>query len=204
MFRTADRRLAESVIHGGSAQMIPGWMRRVLGVNAVPHPRWLDLQWNALAALSKGGAAWLVPSIGAVLLGVRGSGRMIRGLVPAVVAATVAQYPLKALFHRPRPFSASVRQAVFRRPQKAEAAFPSGDAAANFAAAWVLGRTWPRLAAPSLMLAALFAASRVAAGVHRPEDVAAGAAIGLSIGELAHRAACDWARGVRGRAKPPC
>src|SRR5215207_826006 len=184
----ADRHRLNWLVHGRSADVIPSPMVRLLGLNAAPHPGWLDLRSNALTVLSKGGAAWLLIALGAGLLGVRGSRKVIRGLVPALAAATIAQYPLKALFHRPRPFSARVRQAVLHRPRKVGAAFPSGDAAANFAGAWLLGRAWPHTAAPGLLLAAIFAASRVAAGVHRPGDVAAGACIGLAIAEAAHRA----------------
>lgn len=176
------------LIRGRSARLVPGRMRRLLGVNAAPHPGWLDLRPNSLAVLSKGGVVWLVATAVAGLLGVQGSGKVIRGLVPALAAATLAQYPLKALFHRPRPLNARVRQAVFRRPRKVGASFPSGDAAATFAGAWLLGRAWPRWALPGLALAGLLAAGRVAVGVHRPVDIAGGAALGVAIAEAAHRA----------------
>jgi undecaprenyl-diphosphatase len=60
-------------------------------------------------------------------------------------------------------------------------AFPSGHAAAAFAAATVIAYAWRRLAVPAYVLAALVAWSRVYVGVHWPLDVIGGAVLGVLV-----------------------
>ena len=60
-------------------------------------------------------------------------------------------------------------------------AFPSGHAAAAFAAATVIAYASRRLAVPAYILAALVAWSRVYVGVHWPLDVIGGAVLGVLV-----------------------
>jgi len=60
-------------------------------------------------------------------------------------------------------------------------AFPSGHAAAAFAAATVIAYASRRLAVPAYVLAALVAWSRVYVGVHWPLDVIGGAVLGVLV-----------------------
>jgi hypothetical protein len=63
----------------------------------LPAVLWLGLRSNALAVASKGGRA-AHRRTGTCLLSVHGSRRVTRGLVPALVATTLApQYPVIAL-----------------------------------------------------------------------------------------------------------
>ena len=174
------------LLRSRSGRLLPGRARRLLGLNAAPHPRWLNVLPNAVTLLSKGGAVWVLGTLGAVVLGIPKSARALRELLPSLLGAMLlVRYVIKRLVRRPRPRSARLRAWVVGR--HSSSSFPSGDAAAAFAGAWVLSTVWPRLAPICLAIAAGLGYARVHVGAHRPSDVAAGAACGMVLAELIRR-----------------
>ncbi len=141
----------------------------------------------ALVVANFNGLIWYFTAYG-VLRG-RGLGR--RGLWAALTVLVgmtlpwVAAELLKLVFERPRPFLA-----ISDAPQRLQFdpdtySFPSGDAALAVGAATALGRMYPRLRTPALLIAVGIAVARVAVGVHYPFDVVAGGLIGVAGGLLA-------------------
>jgi len=116
--------------------------------------------------------------------GRRGRRAAVRGIVAIVIAATLANGPLKLLVRRRRP-SARLRPTLIRTPRSSS--FPSGHSAAAFAFATGACAELPVLAPLLVPLAGTVAYSRVHAGVHYPSDVAVGSAIGVGSGLLAAR-----------------
>ncbi|HEV2124481.1 MAG TPA: phosphatase PAP2 family protein [Chloroflexota bacterium] len=172
----------QEVLTGRVSTILPNRTRGLVATNAVPHPQWLNGSPNRLTLLSKGGGLWLVGVLGAWLLGLPRSGDALRALVPSVLGASlVAEYALKAVFQRPRPWYAHGRAVVLQREYRSS--FPSRDAAGAFAGAWVVSRTWP-IGTPTFVgVAALLSAIRVYIGAHRTTDVLAGAAVGVVVAE---------------------
>jgi membrane-associated phospholipid phosphatase len=106
---------------------------------------------------------------------------------PVRTAATVwgtlgVNYAVKLAVHRERPRDPGAGTLV---PAPSSPSFPSSHAAMSTAAAVVLCDQRPRLAPLWVAMAAAMAWSRVYAGVHRPDDVAAGVAVGVLTGSLA-------------------
>ena len=93
--------------------------------------------------------------------------------------AMVVLIGVRATVNRPRPDDPN--------PGWLSSAFPSGHAAAYFAAATVYALKFPRLAPFLGMAGALVALSRVYLGRHSPSDVLAGAALGTGAGLLTVR-----------------
>jgi membrane-associated phospholipid phosphatase len=101
-------------------------------------------------------------------------------LVAATLAADWLSLLLRQLIGRDRP------PLVYPDPRPLvgvphSGAFPSGHAAAAFAAATVIAFASRRLAVPVYVLAALVAWSRVYVGVHWPLDVLGGAVLGVLV-----------------------
>ncbi len=104
----------------------------------------------------------------------------------AITVAARASDVAKARHDRPRPFEVDPR-IVPPVVLPTNSSFPSGHAAAAYAAAAALGRMHPHVRDDAFALARDVATSRVYAGVHFPSDVAAGARLGLA--SAAHVAA---------------
>jgi undecaprenyl-diphosphatase len=119
------------------------------------------------------------------------------GLVALAISGAAAGV-LKVLIHRPRPWTTApephsltawVTTAGFQ-------SFPSGESAASFAVAALLGYRFPSLRIPLFVAASLVAVARVLVGAHAPSDVWAGAMLGLAAGRLAE----GWATRSTARA----
>ncbi|MEJ5927892.1 phosphatase PAP2 family protein [Corynebacterium sp. H128] len=91
-----------------------------------------------------------------------------------VALASLTTHLLKPLFAVPRPEDAMVFEPSY--------SFPSGHATAIAALACVLVLLWPRwwVAVLAIGLAALVGYSRLYLGVHRPVDILAGYAVGMT------------------------
>ncbi|NKQ52161.1 phosphatase PAP2 family protein [Amycolatopsis sp. K13G38] len=108
----------------------------------------------------------------------------LRGMIAVGVASFGANVVSKKAVRRPRPPAHLMPVVPRHRRMPVTTSFPSGHSASAAAFATGVGLEWPALAAPIGLLAAGVAASRVAAGVHYPSDVVAGAALGLGAGVL--------------------
>ncbi len=94
---------------------------------------------------------------------------------------------LFSLFYfRPRPFVTLLTQPLVDADALSKS-FPSDHAGVSFAIAFALMRFNPRYTWLGLTLAALIAFGRVAAGVHYPTDIIAGAVVGLLVGDFVWR-----------------
>jgi membrane-associated phospholipid phosphatase len=162
-----------------------GPSRRLLALNALPHPRWLDALPNAVTVLTRGGVIWMIGVLGACLFRVPGSDRALKELPPSLLGATwVVQYPLKALFRRRRPLSEAVRDLALGKRRGARSSFPSAHTASGFASAWVLSAIWPRWGPVFFGLASSMGVNRIYLGAHHPGDVISGGLWGMLLAEL--------------------
>ena len=95
----------------------------------------------------------------------------------------VTSPPLKALFHRSRPFLADQLHPVCE--QKTEGSYPSGHASIGYLTGFVLAQMIPEKAPSILARAGAYAHNRVVCGVHFPSDVEASRTLALvMLGEL--------------------
>jgi membrane-associated phospholipid phosphatase len=102
------------------------------------------------------------------------------GATAALIAESLAAL-LKSVTERARPPVADPGiEALVSLPDSTS--FPSGHAAAAFAAATAVGMLHPRFRAPLLVLAGMVALSRVYLGVHFWSDVLVGSLLGVAIG----------------------
>ena len=109
------------------------------------------------------------------------AGRPVR-TAATVWATLAANYAVKLAVRRERPVEPAAGTLV---PAPASPSFPSSHAAMSAAAAVVLCTERPRLAPVWVAMAAAMAWSRVYAGVHHSDDVAAGVAVGVLTGSVA-------------------
>lgn len=126
-------------------------------------------------------ALFLALVLGLFLFGDR---RLQRAAVAAGASAGVAlaaAVGFSTLLARARPFVSDPSHVRLLIPHAADAGFPSDHATAAFAIATALLLRDRRYGRPVLLMAALLAVGRVAAGVHFPSDVLAGAALGALV-----------------------
>jgi undecaprenyl-diphosphatase len=112
-----------------------------------------------------------------------GGRRGARGAVAALAAAALALAVGQVISHlwaEPRPFVTHPRLVHPLVPHGADASFPSDHATAAFAIAAAIWLRWRLVGAVALVLAAALAVGRVAVGVHYPDDVVAGAVLGIA------------------------
>jgi undecaprenyl-diphosphatase len=123
-----------------------------------------------------------VVEVGLMLLlaisGRRGSAVRMLAVVAAVYAASEG---LGRTWPRERPFARLATVALLA-PHEPARSFPSRHVASGLAMAIIGGREHPGLGLLMAITAWLLGLSRVAAGLHYPSDVAAGALLGLILG----------------------
>ena len=107
-------------------------------------------------------------------------------MLAAVAAVYLASDALGTLWPRQRPFTrlSDVEALV---PHAGGRSFPSRHVASGLAMAAIGGGAHPRLGLCMCAVAWTLGVSRVAAGLHYPSDVLAGAVLGRIIGQLVRR-----------------
>lgn len=112
------------------------------------------------------------------------------GLANAIIEVS------NAVILRPRPFTYLPAHLLFYQPR--DPSFPSNPAAIAFALAAGIWLCHRRIGLFALAVAALYAFSRLYAGVHFPSDVLAGAAVGSTCAYVAYRVftAAKWIPGT--------
>jgi membrane-associated phospholipid phosphatase len=131
--------------------------------------------------LATGLAGVEVTLMGGLALG--GGFRSAARMLTAVAVVYLASEALGTLWPRQRPFARLSRvQALVSH--ESERSFPSRHVASGLAMAAIGGGAHPRLGLAMAAVAWTLGVSRVAAGLHYPSDVLAGAALGGAIGRL--------------------
>ena len=109
--------------------------------------------------------------------------RNLRLLRDAAIAAFMGRYVITELirfsYSRPRPFEvlADARQII---EHATGGSFPSGHAALSFAVATAVAFYYPKTSIFFFLAAFSIGVSRVAAGIHWPSDILAGAIVGIA------------------------
>ncbi len=151
----------------------------------------LDLVFYVLAVSLVFGLAILVLLYGLSMRDNKAMLKMISNVLASYLLARWIFTPLIQLFyHRQRPFYNNSLVEIFKHPETYS--FPSGHAVGMFSVATIIfirNKKWGALA---LMFSGLTAFARVAAGVHYPSDVIAGALIGLVAGLLIDKLSRFW------------
>jgi membrane-associated phospholipid phosphatase len=136
---------------------------------------------RAFSATGEHAALWL--ALGAAGMALDRPRRARWRRATAIVAGTyVLNTAIKLAVRRHRPVVDGLAPLISTPTQLS---FPSAHAASSFAAAAAFGDLVPR--GPLLAVAAGFALSRVALGVHYPSDVVAGALLGTGVAAIFRR-----------------
>lgn len=152
-------------------------------------------RWDALDAFFVFLATYLVFVMGALVLGYVAvawktphfEGR-VENLAHALWAAAIGfllERIIGYLWFRPRPFATLEGVTKLADRLATEKSFPSAHATFAFALAFGIALHNKRWGRTLLVLAAFVALGRVAAGVHYPSDVLAGALVGFAAAKLA-------------------
>ena len=158
-----------------------------LAINHLPHNRWLNGFFRFFTLMFTGGLGWYLFLVLTILFDHRRSARVVRNTVfPLTAASSLVEFPIKATFHRSRPFIAFI-QAIVIGKKPGSWSFPSGHSATAFAGAWLLSREFPGRGLFFFLLAALVGFSRIYLGDHYPGDVLSGALSGMVLAESVQR-----------------
>lgn len=152
------------------------WELSVLDAIAACRNPVLDAFFSAITHLGDAGILWIVLALSLLCI------RKTRPLGVCMALALIldlllCNLMLKPLVGRIRPFALREVALLIKAPQ--DASFPSGHAAASFAAAGVLALRRSKLAIPALILAITIAFSRLYLYIHFPTDVLGGMLVGL-------------------------
>jgi membrane-associated phospholipid phosphatase len=140
---------------------------------------WLDRIATLVNSAGRGGVAWAVAAAGAA--GSENGAASGAAAAAVVLGAFAASAGAARTFGRARPFERSRRiQLLGDSPHGPS--FPSDQAAAAGAGAYVLSALLPRWTRPVWAAAAVTGGSRVYAGLHFTSDVVAGTALGAFAG----------------------
>jgi undecaprenyl-diphosphatase len=158
-----------------------------LAINHLPHNRWLNGFFRFFTLIFTGGLSWYLIMVLTILFDPRKGTRVVRHTVlPLSAATSLVEFPIKAFFHRSRPFIAFI-QAIVIGKKPGSWSFPSGHSASAFAGAWLLSRDFPGQSPFFFLLAALVGFSRIYLGDHYPGDVLSGALSGMAFAESVQR-----------------
>jgi undecaprenyl-diphosphatase len=158
-----------------------------LAINHLPHNRWLNGFFRFFTLIFTGGLGWYLIMALAILFDPRKGTRVVRhSILPLSTATSLVEFPIKAFFHRRRPFIAFI-QAIVIGKQPGSWSFPSGHSASAFAGAWLLSCDFPGQGPLLFLLAALVGFSRIYLGDHYPGDVLSGALSGMALAEGVQR-----------------
>lgn len=127
------------------------------------------------------GIFWIV--IGLILVATKKNRKEGFQLLMAIaLMALVVNVTIKPMVGRIRPFDVYPIDLLVKAPH--DYSFPSGHTAVSFAAAYVLGESYPKFKLPVYLLASLIAFSRLVLFVHYPTDVLGGLVIGVMCGYI--------------------
>jgi undecaprenyl-diphosphatase len=170
--------------------------RIFLAINHLPHNRWLNGFFRFFTLIFTGGLGWYLIMVLTILINPGKGTRVVRHTVfPLSTASSLVEFPIKAFFHRSRPFIAFI-QAIVIGKKPGSWSFPSGHSASAFSGAWLLSREYPDQSPLFFLLAALVGFSRIYLGDHYPGDVVSGALSGMALAESIQRAQQVVMRGV--------
>ena len=161
--------------------------RVFLAIRSLPHPTPMLVLCEAIGTLATSGGIWATGVGLAHIRGIDRSKQALALLAPALgLAGFVAEKPAKAYFARRRSFRHLVAMMVLGVKPRVPS-FPSGHAATSFASALALGAVWPKWRPVFVVLASIVSFSRVYPGLHGPDEILAGGALGAILGELVAR-----------------
>lgn len=170
------------------------------GIQAHLRCSFLDAALPFISRLADHGEVWIV--LAAVLLLLRRQRRCGAAISCALVLDLVScNMLLKPLFGRIRPFAVNTAVELLSAPP-VDASFPSGHAAASFAAVFALKTAGSPLWKPALALAVVIAFSRLYLYVHWPTDVLGGALLGAAVGWAGAKIVEKTAKTARKSAEP--
>ena len=158
-----------------------------LAINQLPHNRWLNGFFRFFTLIFTGGLGWYLIMVLTLLSDPRKGTRLVRhAVLPLSAATSLVEFPIKAFFHRSRPFISFI-QAIVIGKKPGSWSFPSGHSASSFAGAWLFSREYPGQSPFFFLLAALVGFSRIYLGDHYPGDVLSGALSGMAFAESVQR-----------------
>ena len=158
--------------------------RVFVAIRSLPHPTPMLVLCETLGKLATSGGIWAIGVGLARIRGIERSGRALALLAPTLgLTGFVAEKPAKAYFARRRSFRHLVAMMVLGVKPRVPS-FPSGHAATSFASALSLGAVWPYRRPVFVLLASIVSFSRVYLGLHGPDEILAGGALGVILAEL--------------------